>query len=94
MTHQWSPEALAQAKVFNKQLLLTAVAVSVDELTATQFNRLRLIVGQMADEAKQSSKEDPYRAFHVEMQGIAAGALSAAHQAVMRIACGIDHAGS
>jgi hypothetical protein len=80
-----------QATAFNKQLLLTAVAVSVDELTPEQFKRLRLIVGQIVDGAMPGSADDPYRWFHQELKGIAANAMSAAHAAVMKLACAIDY---
>ena len=91
MTHQWSPQAIEQAKAFNKQLLLTAVAVSIDELTPEQFKRLRLIVGQIVDGVEPGSADDPYKWFHQELKSIAGNAMSAAHEAVMKLACAIDY---
>ena len=91
MTHQWSPQAIEQAKAFNKQLLLTAVAVSIDELNPEQFKRLRLIVGEFGDGSTANNADNPHRWFHKEMKSIASTAMSAAHEAVMKLACAIDY---
>jgi hypothetical protein len=91
MTHQWSPQAIEQAKAFNKQLLLTAVAVSIDELTPEQFKRLRLIVGEFGDGSTANNADNPHRWFHQEMKSIASTAMSAAHEAVMKLACSVDY---
>ena len=91
MAHQWSPHALEQAKSFNRQLVLTAVAISVDELTPEQLKRLRLIVGEFGDGSTANNPDNPHRWFHQEMKGIASTAMSAAHEAVMKLACSIDY---
>ena len=91
MTHQWSPHALEQAKAFNRQLVLTAVAISVDELTPEQLKRLRLIVGEFGDGSTANDADNPHRWFHQEMKSIAGNAMSAAHEAVMRLACSVDY---
>jgi hypothetical protein len=80
-----------QATALNKQLLLTAVAVSIDELTPEQLKRLQLIAGQIVDGVEPGSADDPYKWFHQELKGIAANAMSAAHEAVMKLTCAIDY---